>query len=94
MTNLHSFPQSPSAPDLQHYIGQWQITRQHFGHGLPDIHRKQMFLNMLPDNISAETTAKNKLVTLQRCINHVLSDIGICNDGRLAKVNARRLKQN
>ena len=94
MTNLHSFPQCPSAADLQHYIGQWQITRQKFGHGLPDIHLKQMFLNMLPDKVAAEIREKKELVTLQHCINHVLSDIGRFNDGRLAKVHAQRLKQN
>ena len=94
MTSLHSFPQCPSAADMQHYIGQWQITRQKFGAGLPDIHLRQMFLNMLPEKVAAEIREKKELVTLQQCIDHVLGDLGRFNDGRLAKVHAQRLKQN
>ena len=61
MTNLHDFPQCPSPADLHHYIGQWHITRQKFGHGLPDIYPKQMFLNMLPDKIAADIRKRTNL---------------------------------
>ena len=44
MTDLHSFPQCPSAADVLHYTGQWNITRMRHGNDLPDQHLRQMYL--------------------------------------------------
>ena len=52
MSNLHAFPKCPRVDDLQHWLGQWQMTRQKYGADLPEMHLKQMFLNMLPDSVA------------------------------------------
>ena len=94
MNSLHSFPQCPGVSDLQHWVGQWQITRQRFGNDLPEMHLRQMFLNMLPASVSEKLRERRDLQTLQDYINEVNSDLGRLNDSRLAKVQAQRMKNN
>ena len=71
MNSLHAFPQCPSVGDLQHWVGQWQITRQRFGNDLPEIHLRQMFLNMLPPSVSEKLRERRDLRTLQDYINEI-----------------------
>ena len=92
MTSLHAFPQCPSLGDLQHWVGQWQITRQKFGQGLPEMHLRQMFLNMLPPAVAEKLRERKDISTLQEYINEINGDLGRLNDARLAKVNAQRMK--
>ena len=92
MNSLHSFPPCPGPSDLQHWIGQWQICRQKFGHDLPEIHLRQMFLNMLPHAIAEKLRERRDISTLQEYINGIHGDIGRLNDARLAKVHAQRMK--
>ena len=92
MNSLHAFPQCPSVGDLQHWVGQWQITRQRFGNDLPEIHLRQMFLNMLPHSVSEKLCERRDLRILQDYINEINNDLGRLNDARLAKVQAQRMK--
>ena len=91
MSNLHAFPQCPRVEDLQHWLGQWQMTRQKFGAGLPEAHLKQMFLNMLPPSVSEKLRERRDLVTLQQYINEIDLDLGRLNDAKLAKIHAQRM---
>ena len=91
MSNLHAFPQCPRVEDLQHWLGQWQMTRQKFGAGLPEAHLKQMFLNMLPPSVSEKIRERRDLVTLQQYINEIDVDLGRLNDAKLAKIHAQRM---
>ena len=91
MSNLHSFPQCPRVEDLQHWLGQWQMVRQKFGADLPEIHLRQMFLNMLPNSVSEKLRERKDLTTLQHYINEVDADLGRLNDARLAKIQAQRM---
>ena len=91
MSNLHAFPQCPRVEDLQHWLGQWQMTRQKFGAGLPEAHLKQMFLNMLPPSVSEKLRERRDLVSLQQYINEIDLDLGRLNDAKLAKIHAQRM---
>ena len=93
MTDLHSFPSCPSAADVLHYTGQWNITRMKHGNDLPDAHLRQMFLNMLPEKIASDIRDKRECNTLQKCMDQVMKDIHRYNDGKLAKIHSQRLKQ-
>ena len=91
MSNLHAFPQCPRVEDLQHWLGQWQMTRQKFGADLPEVHLRQMFLNMLPTSVSEKLRERKDLHTLQSYIDEVDADLGRLNDARLAKIQAQRM---
>ena len=91
MSNLHAFPQCPRVDDLQHWLGQWQMTRQKYGAGLPEAHLKQMFLNMLPPSVSEKLRERRDLVSLHQYINEIDLDLGRLNDARLAKIHAQRM---
>ena len=93
MNDLHSFPQCPSAADVVHYTGQWNITRMKHGNDLPDAHLRQMYLNMLPEKIASDIRDKSECNTLQRCMDQVMKDIHRYNDGKLARIHSQRLKQ-
>ena len=92
MSNLHSCPPCSSTNDMLHYIGEWNKTRMQHGQGLPDMHLRQMFLNMLPEKVASECRKKPELNTMQKCIDHVMKDIGRYQDQRLARGHAERLK--
>ena len=92
MASLHAFPQCPSMTDLQHWIGQWQITRLKFGRDLPESHLRQMFLNMLPNVLSSKLRERKDLSTLQQYIDEVNGDLGRLNDGHLARIQSQRMK--
>ena len=92
MNDLHAFPQCPSASDVLHYTGQWNITRMKYGNDLPDQHLRQMYLNMLPEKIAADIRDKRECDTLQKCMDQVMRDIHRYNDGKLAKIHSQRLK--
>ena len=91
MSNLHSFPQCPRIDDLQHWLGQWQMTRQKYGADLPETHLKQMFLNMLPSSVSEKLRERRDLTTLQQYINEIDMDLGRLNDAKLARIHAQRM---
>ena len=91
MSNLHSFPQCPRIDDLQHWLGQWQMTRQKYGADLPEVHLKQMFLNMLPETVAHKLRERKDLNTLQQYINEVDADLGRLNDAKLAKLHQQRM---
>ena len=91
MSNLHAFPKCPRVDDLQHWLGQWQMTRQKYGADLPEIHLKQMFLNMLPDPVAEKLRERRDLNTLQQYINEVDADLGRLNDAKLAKLHSQRM---
>ena len=91
MSNLHSFPQCPRIEDLQHWLGQWQMTRQRYGSDLPETHLKQMFLNMLPESVSHKLRERKDLTTLQQYINEIDADLGRLNDAKLAKIHSQRM---
>ena len=92
MTTLHAFPPCPGVSDLQHWVGQWQISRRKFGNDLPEIHLRQMFLNMLPTAVAEKLRERRDLTSLQAYIDEVNGDLGRLNDARLAKVQAQRMK--
>ena len=52
-----------------------------------------MFINILPPTVQREVREKPELTTLQKCIDHVLSDLGRINDAHLSKMHMERLKQ-
>ena len=52
-----------------------------------------MFINILPPTVQKEVREKTELTTLQKCIDHVLSDLGRINDAHLSKMHMERLKQ-
>ena len=91
MSNLHSFPQCPRIDDLQHWLGQWQMTRQKYGADLPEMHLKQMFLNMLPPSVSEKLRERRDLSTLKEYINEIDSDLGRLNDAKLARLHSQRM---
>ena len=91
MSNLHAFPQCPKIEDLQHWLGQWQMTRQKYGSDLPEAHLRQMFLNMLPDSVSSKLRERKDLHSLQQYINEVDADLGRLNDAKLAKIHSQRM---
>ena len=91
MSNLHSFPQCPRAEDLQHWLGQWQMTRQKYGNDLPESHLKQMFLNMVPGSVAEKLRERKDLNTLQQYIDEINADLGRLNDTKLAKIHAQRM---
>ena len=64
-----------------------------FGNGISDIHLKSMFINILPPAVQKEVRERPDLTTLQKCIDHVLSDLGRINDAHLSKMHMERLKQ-
>ena len=65
MNSLRAFPQCPGVSDLQHWVGQWQIARQIFSNDLPEMHPRQMFLNMLPPTVAEKLRERRDLSTLQ-----------------------------
>ena len=67
------------------------MTRQKFGADLPEVHLKQMFLNMLPVSASEKLRERKDLITLQSYINEVDTDLSRLNDARLAKIQAQRM---
>ena len=67
------------------------MTRQKFGADLPEMHLKQMFLNMLPESVAAKLRERKDLVTLQQYINEIDVDLGRMNDAKLAKMHAQRM---
>lgn len=91
MSSLHSFPQCTRVEDVQHWLGQWQMTRQRYGNDLPEAHLRQMFLNMLPDIVSSKLRERRDLSTLQQYIDEVTSDLGRLNDAKLAKIHMQRM---
>jgi hypothetical protein len=52
-----------------------------------------MFINILPPAVAKEVREKPDCTTLQKCIDHVLSDLGRLNDANLSKLHMERLKQ-
>ena len=92
MGSLHSFPQCDKVENLQLWVGKWQEIKDMYGKGISEPHLKSMFLNMLPPNVQREIREKPTLITLQDCINHVLSDLGRLNDAQLSKMHMERLK--
>ena len=92
MNNFHTFPRCDRPENLQTYIGYWQQTRMQYGQGLPDGHLRTMFLNILPPAIEKEVRENKTLDTLQKCINHVLQDLGRYNDSKVAKLHSQRLR--
>ena len=91
MSNLHSFPQCPKIDDLQHWLGQWQMTRQKYGADLPEFHLKHMFFNMLPESVAHKLHERKDLNSLQQYIDEVDSDLGRLNDAKLAKLHHQRM---
>ena len=93
MGNLHSFPPCDKPENLQLWIGKWQEMKDLYGAGISDAHLKSMFVNILPPHVQQQVRDKIGLDTLQKCINHVISDLGRLNDLKLSKLHSERLKQ-
>ena len=93
MGSLHSFPQCDKVENLQLWVGKWQEMKDLYGAGISDTHLKTMFINILPPLVQKEVRERPGIVTLQQCINHVLSDIGRLNDLKLSKIHSDKLKQ-
>ena len=64
-----------------------------FGACISDAHLRSMFINILPAAVQKEVCEKPGLDTLQKCIDHVVSDLGRLNDAQLSKLHMDRLKQ-
>ena len=92
MGSLHSFPQCDKVENLQLYVGKWQEVKDAFGGGISEPHLRTMFINMLPPAVQKEVREKSDLTTLQKCITHVMSDLGRINDAHLSKLHMERLK--
>ena len=91
MSNLHYVPQCPKIDDLQHWLGQWQTTRQTYWADLPEIHFKQRFFNMLPESVAHKLRERKDPNTLQQYIDEVDSDLGRLNDSKLAKLHQQQV---
>ena len=64
-----------------------------YGAGISDNHLRSMFINILPAAVQKEVREKPGLTTLQKCIDHVISDLGRLNDAQLSKLHLDRFKQ-
>ena len=93
MGSLHNFPKCDKPENLQFWVGKWSEVKDMYGSGISDAHLKSMFLNILPDSVNKDVREKPNLVSLQQCIDHVLSDVGRLNDVQLSKMHMDRLKQ-
>ena len=93
MGSLHSFPQCDKMDSLQFWVGKWTEMKDAYGAGISDAHLRSMFINILPAAVQKEVREKPGLDTLQKCIDHVLSDLGRLNDAQLSKLHMDRLKQ-
>ena len=93
MGSLHSFPQCDKMDSLQFWVGKWTEMKDAYGAGISDAHLRSMFINILPAVVQKEVREKPGLDTLQKCIDHVLSDLGRLNDAQLSKLHMDRLKQ-
>ena len=93
MGSLHKFPVCEKVDDLQLYVGKWTEMKDSFGQGISEPHLKSMFINILPPTVQKEVRENKELLTLQSCIDHVLTDLGRINDVNLSKLHMDRLKQ-
>jgi hypothetical protein len=93
MGSLHGFPQCDKLENLQHWVGKWQEVKDMYGMGISEPHLKSMFINILPPTVQKEVREKADLTTLQKCIDHVLADLGRINDAQLSKLHLERFKQ-
>lgn len=93
MGSLHSFPQCDNMESLQFWVGKWTEMKDAYGVGISDNHLRSMFINILPAAVQKEVREKPGLSTLQKCIDHVISDLGRLNDAQLSKLHLDRFKQ-
>ena len=93
MESLHTFPKCDKVESLQFWIGKWNEVKEAYGSGISDAHLRSMFINILPPTVQKDVRENRELNTLQRCIDHVLSDLGRLNDAQLSKMHSDRLRQ-
>ena len=93
MESLHTFPKCDKVESLQFWIGKWNEVKEAYGSGISDAHLRSMFINILPPTVQKDVRENRDLNTLQRCIDHVLSDLGRLNDAQLSKMHSDRLRQ-
>ena len=68
LRDVHSFPVCKDIKAIQQHVGEWMRQRNMYGHGLDDMHLREMFVATLPEDLRSKIREKHEYLDLNQCI--------------------------
>ena len=89
---FHTYPQCTNMKDLNLHVGQWQELRQKHAPNMPEIHLRELFLDILPTELKKEINRRSDCNTLPEMIAFAQKEVTQLNDQRLASMHDAQRK--